>query len=137
MTRFFLTLEEAINLLFKASLDSIGGETFVMNMPACYIKDLAEVLMDVFGQVEIEETGMRPGEKLDEMLISNHEAALSYQYDENYFVTLPINYNTQQLEKYRHLEKFLHKEFSSKTKIMNKQQIKEMLQKGKFIWKYW
>lgn len=133
MTRFFLTLEEAIRLLFKASIDSIGGETFVMNMPACYIKDLADVLMAEYGVVEIKETGIRPGEKLDEMLISSHDSGLSYCYDSNYFVTLPVNYNDELLVKYKDLEKFPFNEFSSKTKIMNKIEIKEMLKKGKFI----
>jgi FlaA1/EpsC-like NDP-sugar epimerase len=120
MTRFFLTLEEAIQLLFKASIDSIGGETFVMNMPACYIKDLAEVLMDVYGRVEIKETGMRPGEKLDEMLISHHESNLSYCYDENYFLTLPSNYNQALAVRYQDCRPFPHTEFSSKTTIINK-----------------
>jgi UDP-N-acetylglucosamine 4,6-dehydratase len=133
MTRFFLTLEEAIQLLFKASIDSIGGETFVMNMPACYIKDLAEVLMDVYGRVEIKETGMRPGEKLDEMLISHHESNLSYCYDENYFLTLPSNYNQALAVRYQDCRPFPHTEFSSKTTIMNKKEIREMLKKGKFI----
>jgi UDP-N-acetylglucosamine 4,6-dehydratase/5-epimerase len=133
MTRFFLTLEEAIQLLFKASIDSIGGETFVMNMPACYIKDLAEVLMDVYGRVEIKETGMRPGEKLDEMLISHHESSLSYCYDDNYFLTLPSNYNQALAVRYQDCRPFPHTEFSSKTTIMNKKEIKEMLKKGKFI----
>ena len=133
MTRFFLTLEEAIQLLFKASIDSIGGETFVMNMPACYIKDLAEVLMDVYGRVEIKETGMRPGEKLDEMLISHHESKLSYCYDDNYFLTLPSNYNQALAVRYQDCKPFPHEEFSSKTTIMNKKEIKEMLKKGKFI----
>jgi UDP-N-acetylglucosamine 4,6-dehydratase len=133
MTRFFLTLEEAIQLLFKASIDSIGGETFVMNMPACYIKDLADVLMDVYGKVEIKETGMRPGEKLDEMLISHHESKLSYCYDDNYFLTLPSNYNQALAVRYQDCKPFPHVEFSSKTSIMNRQEIKEMLKKGKFI----
>jgi FlaA1/EpsC-like NDP-sugar epimerase len=133
MTRFFLTLDEAIQLLFKASIDSIGGETFVMNMPACYIKDLAEVLMEVYGQVEIKETGMRPGEKLDEMLISHHESKLSYCYDENYFLTLPSDYNQALALRYQDCKPFPHAEFSSKTTIMNKKEIKEMLKKGKFI----
>jgi FlaA1/EpsC-like NDP-sugar epimerase len=133
MTRFFLTLEEAIQLLFKASIDSIGGETFVMNMPACYIKDLAEVLMDVYGQVEIKETGIRPGEKLDEMLISHHESKLSYCYDDNYFLTLPSNYTQALAVRYQDCLAFPHAEFSSKTTIMNKKEIKEMLKKGNFI----
>jgi UDP-N-acetylglucosamine 4,6-dehydratase/5-epimerase len=133
MTRFFLTLEEAILLLFKASIDSIGGETFVMNMPACYIKDLAEVLMDVYGNVDIIETGMRPGEKLDEMLISHHESSLSYCYDNNYFLTLPSNFNQTLAVRYQDCDPFPYIEFSSKTTIMNKAEIKEMLKKGKFI----
>lgn len=133
MTRFFLTLEEAIELLFKASIDSIGGETFVMNMPACYITDLAEVLMGEFGKVEIKETGMRPGEKLDEMLISHHEAQLTYCYDDHYFVTLPANFNQTLSTRYQDHENFPYQEFSSKTKIMDKTAIKEMLKKGKFI----
>ena len=133
MTRFFLTLEEAIQLLFKASIDSIGGETFVMNMPACYIKDLAEVLMEEYGVVEVKETGMRPGEKLDEMLISHHESQLSYCYDTNYFLTLPSNFNQALAVRYQDCDPFPYTEFSSKTKIMNKVEIKEMLKKGKFI----
>lgn len=133
MTRFFLTLEEAIQLLFKASIDSIGGETFVMNMPACYIKDLAEILMDVYGKVEVKETGMRPGEKLDEMLISHHESFLSYCYDDNYFLTLPSGFNQALATRYQGNDPFPYESFSSKTKIMNKDEIKEMLKKGKFI----
>lgn len=133
MTRFFLTLEEAINLLFKASIDSIGGETFVMNMPACYIEELAEVLMDEYGKVDVIETGIRPGEKLDETLISHHESKLSYCYDENYFLTLPVGYNQKLAIRYQDLKPFPYDEFSSKTKILNKQEIKEMLAKGNFI----
>jgi FlaA1/EpsC-like NDP-sugar epimerase len=133
MTRFFLTLEEAIQLLFKASIDSIGGETFVMNMPSCYITDLAEILMEKYGKVEIKETGMRPGEKLDEMLISHHEAQLTYCYDDYYFVTLPADFNDRLSTRYRSHPNFPYKEFSSKTKIMNRNEIKDMLQKGNFI----
>jgi len=133
MTRFFLTLEEAITLLFKAAEDSIGGETFVMNMPACYIRDIAEVLMEHHGQVAVKEIGSKPGEKLDEMLISKHDAALSYYYDENYFVTLPVKRTPELEAKYASLKKYDQEEFSSKTFIMNREQIKEMLAKGKFI----
>jgi len=65
MTRFFLTLEDAIELLFKASEESLGGEIFVMMMPTCKILDLAEVLIEALGRkhVTIKELGVRPGEK--------------------------------------------------------------------------
>jgi FlaA1/EpsC-like NDP-sugar epimerase len=104
-----------------------------MNMPACYIKDLAEVLMEEYGVVEVKETGIRPGEKLDEMLISHHESQLSYCYDTNYFLTLPSNFNQALAVRYQDYKPFPYTEFSSKTKIMNKIEIKEMLKKGKFI----
>lgn len=133
MTRFFITLEEAIQLLFKASENSLGGETFVMNMPACYITDLAQVLMDQYGTVEIKETGMRPGEKLDEVLVSAHEAPLTYQYDKNYFVILPPLASGALLDKYSSLKKFTYEEFSSKTTMLTKEEIKTMLKKGNFI----
>lgn len=133
MTRFFLTLEEAIGLLFKAAEESIGGETFVMNMPAAYIKDVADILIDVYGNAEITEIGSKPGEKLDEMLISKHEAVMSYKYDDAYYVILPFNPKQPLVEKYSNLEKFSQEEFSSKTFIMQHNDIRQMLKKGNFI----
>jgi UDP-N-acetylglucosamine 4,6-dehydratase/5-epimerase len=133
MTRFFLTLEEAIGLLFKAAESSVGGETFVMNMPACRIADVAEVLMDHFGPVDLVEMGAKPGEKIDEMLISQHEARHSFCFDENYYVILPTNAGLALLENYNTLEKFPYPEFSSQTKLMNREEIKYMLIKGGFL----
>lgn len=133
MTRFFLTLEQAIKLLFKAAEASVGGETFVMNMPACYIRDVAAVLMDHYGTVDITEIGSKPGEKLDEMLISKHEALLSRCYDENYYVILPSRCSEELNAQYKNLPKFPHAEFSSKTAPIGHEQIHQMLKRGNFI----
>lgn len=133
MTRFFLTLEEAIRLLLKASENSMGGETFVMNMPACYITDLAEVLMDTYGHVGTWETGIRPGEKLNEVLVSTNESTLTYEYDQNYYVILPPHSTGALLDKYSHLSKFPYSEFSSMTKLLKKDEIAQMLKAGNFI----
>jgi FlaA1/EpsC-like NDP-sugar epimerase len=83
MTRFFLTLKDSITLLFKAIEVSFGGETFVVHMPSFYIKDLASALIKVYGndKTKIIETGIRPGEKIDEVLVSKHEVDNTYQYD--------------------------------------------------------
>ena len=133
MTRFFLTLEEAIELLFKAAIASSGGETFVMNMPACSIVDVADALMEHYGRVEVVETGMRPGEKLDEMLVSKHEASLSYCYDQNYFVIVPPK-DPEHLKKlYSTQNAFPYQEFSSRTKEMSRPELTAMLRKGGFL----
>lgn len=133
MTRFFLTLGEAIELLFKAAEHSVGGETFVMNMPACRITDVAEVLMQRHGRVPIEYIGSKPGEKLHEMLISSHEAVLSRCYDENYFVILPARMSPTLQAQYQDLPAFPHAEFSSATKLMDLDHIRLMLTKGAFV----
>jgi len=135
MTRFFLTLSEAISLLFEAAENSIGGETFVMNMPSFYINDLAKVLIKFYGNSEtkIEEIGIREGEKVHEVLISEHESPTSYKFDENYYVILPtIKINKD----YSHLsnhEKVKFETFSSADNIKDEEYLYKLLMKGGFL----
>jgi len=135
MTRYFLTLQQAISLLFKASEISHGGETFVMKMPGCKISDLAEVLAEAVSDklVPIKEIGTRPGEKIDEVLISRYESPRTYQFDDDYFVILPELKIDDLESKYDKLQKVDFSEYSSKDSLMDKKQIKEMLINGKFI----
>jgi len=131
MTRFFLTLEEAIYLLFTAIETSIGGEIFVMKMPACKITELAEVIMEHYGVVTVIETGTRPGEKLHEALVSKYEAPLTRVYDDNYYVILPPSGVIEQ--HYNHLPEFPMKEFDSNTFPMTRDDVRVMLKKGGFL----
>ncbi|MBU1077539.1 MAG: polysaccharide biosynthesis protein [Spirochaetes bacterium] len=137
MTRYFLTIHDAISLLFKAADRSIGGETFVMHMPACYILDIAKVLIDHYGKkdTKIKEIGMRPGEKIDEVLISRYEALNSHVYDKNYYLILPtlkINGLEAHYKKMK-LKKVGFEEYNSSQEIMNIKQVEAMLNKGGFI----
>jgi len=69
MTRYFLTLSEAVGLLLIAATCWVSGGIFVMKMPACKIVDMAEVLKEHYGDenTKIEFTGIRPGEKIHEV----------------------------------------------------------------------
>jgi FlaA1/EpsC-like NDP-sugar epimerase len=89
--------------------------------------------MDQYGTVAIKEIGSKPGEKLDEMLISKHEAVLSCCFDENYYVILPTKCSQELKDRYKFLPAFPHPEFSSRTVLMNNAQIKDMLVKGGFL----
>jgi UDP-N-acetylglucosamine 4,6-dehydratase/5-epimerase len=135
MTRFFLTLSDAISLLFCAVENSIGGETYVMNMPSFYIRDLAEILIEYYGNIDtkINEIGIREGEKLNEILISEHEAPHSYIYDKNYYVILPsLKINKD----YSHIDpnkRVTFKEFSSADNLKNKTYLRELLISGGFL----
>ena len=98
-----------------------------------HIRDVADVLMEHYGRVEVVETGMRPGEKLDEMLVSKHEASLSYCYDQNYFVIVPPK-DPENLKKlYSTQNAFPYQEFSSRTKEMSRPELTAMLRKGGFL----
>ena len=138
MTRYFLTIPEAITLLFKAADQSIGGEIFVMKMPACRIIDMARVLVKRYGDKEtkIEEVGIRPGEKLHEELISTYELGNVYEYDNNYYLIAPTTLSEEikvHYDNFKNMKKLTTAEVSLKNNLMNEQQIREMLQKGEFI----
>ncbi len=134
MTRFFLTLEDAVSLLFKAARESKGGETFVMKMPSCRIVDLANVLGDAYGEkVQFEQLGIRPGEKLHEILFSEYESLNTVVYDSNYYVILPTIKIQHLDEHYRHHQAVKLESYVSKDYLMSSTEIQQMLQKGKFV----
>lgn len=135
MSRYFLTLHQAIHLLFKASEESVGGETFVMKMPSCKIVDLAEVLIEAIGKepIPIEEVGMRPGEKIHEVLVSRYEAPLTYQYDPDYYVILPQLHIDDLAKHYGRFDKAPFEEYTSNDVLMDKGAIATMLYEGHFI----
>ncbi|WP_433619809.1 polysaccharide biosynthesis protein [Paenibacillus cellulositrophicus] len=135
MTRFFLTLRDAIAVLFKAAEESVGGEIFVMMMPACRIVDLAEVLIEASGRedVQIVESGVRPGEKIHEILMSDYESLSTVVFDEEYLVILPTLNIPGLKYRYSHCQPVSFSSFSSNTHLMNKEEIRNILERGGFL----
>lgn len=138
MTRYFITLDEAINLLIKAAEISFGGETLVMNMPSCKIIELANVLIKNYGNENtvIKEIGSRPGEKLHEELISAHESKNTYLLSENYYLIAP-SINLEALNNYydnfKNYKKVDFETFNSSQRLMPNNELEEKLKSGKFI----
>ncbi|MGE6376226.1 polysaccharide biosynthesis protein [Peribacillus muralis] len=135
MTRFFLTIQEAIKLVFKATFESVGGEIFVMKMPSCKIIDLAEVLIEASKKddVEVEVLGIRPGEKLHEILLSEYESTTAIAYDDEYYVILPAIHIKGIKEHYAQYQPVSLEDYNSATGLIDKTKIKGMLEKGGFI----
>ncbi|CAN7422097.1 SDR family NAD(P)-dependent oxidoreductase [Rossellomorea sp. LjRoot5] len=136
MTRFFLTIKDAIKLLFKATYESHGGEIFVMKMPTCKIIDLAQVLIDQYSpndEVLIEELGIRPGEKLHELLLTEFESHNTIVYDNEYFVILPTIPIKGLMENYEDFPQVDLDTYSSSDNIISYDQIKKMLKDGGFL----
>ncbi len=83
MTRFWLTLEQGVRFVIRAIEQMCGGEVFVPKIPSTRIMDLAQVIAP---EAEIEFFGIRPGEKLHEVLISEDEARSTVELDDMFVV---------------------------------------------------
>lgn len=78
MTRFLLSLDEAVDIIFAAVREALPGEIFVPDAPAARITDVARALIGDRA-IEIKIIGVRPGEKVDEILISEEECHRSFR----------------------------------------------------------
>jgi UDP-N-acetylglucosamine 4,6-dehydratase len=85
MTRFWITLDQAVDLAFQAAVTGIGGEVFVRRIPSAMMADLAAVLVGDRG-IEIKVVGTRPGEKVHEQLVSENEAYRTMESADGYVV---------------------------------------------------
>lgn len=96
MSRFIMTLEEAVRLVMESTFLARGGEVFVTKMPVLRILDLAEVMIEELAerqsekssQIKLKVIGSKPGEKLYEELMNDEETRRTVELP-NYFVVLP------------------------------------------------
>jgi UDP-N-acetylglucosamine 4,6-dehydratase len=84
MTRFWMTLDQAVELVLNSIETMYGGEVFIPKIPSMRVVDLAEVIAPDCEQIEI---GIRPGEKLHETLLSEDEARHSVELSTRYVIT--------------------------------------------------
>lgn len=83
MTRFWISLEQGVELVIKALGESRGGETFISKIPSFKITELAEAMLS---GCEIKEVGIRPGEKLHEVMVTREDSFHTYEYDKHYII---------------------------------------------------
>lgn len=88
MTRFMISLEEAVSLVWHAFEDMIGGEIYVKKIPSMKVTDLARTIAP---EAMLETVGIRPGEKLHEQMIGPEDAFFTYEYPEYYKILPSIN----------------------------------------------
>lgn len=147
MTRFTMSVGEAVNLIMKAACNAAGGEVFVLKMPAYAVGDLAEVVIDEFStkygirkeNIKTVVIGQRPGEKKHEELMSEEELNSAWE-TEDMFIILPT---TEILENgpqkdivasraYSSAKPTKLKKYSSENvKLLSKDEIRNMLRMEK------
>ena len=131
MTRFLLTLKESVELVLKAIEEGVGGEVFVRKMPGHTIGDLADVLLENKPLLKrnIIITGIRPGEKIHELLVGGSESVRTVDFGDYYVILPQINIKAveKKYKKMKRLEMFKYS--SDNTKRLTKQKLKIILTK--------
>ena len=107
MTRFMITLDQGIELVWKALSDMKGGEIYVKKIPSMNILDIARAISE---HAEIEQIGIRPGEKLHEQMIGVEDAPFTMEYPEH-FKILPAIGNKERLQSMIGDGRKVHSEF--------------------------
>lgn len=131
MTRFWITLDQAVHFVLKSLLRGKGGEIFVPRIPSMKIIDLAKAIAP---RCRLEIVGIRPGEKLHETLISEDEARNTVQFKECYVVQQnkhlqEILLSDQQIGKGRLCEEGFRYTSDSNSEWMTVEELKELTEK--------
>ena len=138
MTRFIMSLEEAVELVLFAFENAASGDIMVQKAPACTIEVLAKAVKELFdrnGTTEIKVIGIRHGEKMYETLLTNEECANAIDMGD--FYRVPADKRDLNYDKYfkdGDVERNLLTEFNSNnTELLNVEQVKEKLLSLQYI----
>ncbi len=83
MTRFWISLEQGVELVIKALSEANGGETFISKIPSFKITDLAQAMLP---GCKTPEVGIREGEKLHEIMVTREDSLHTYEYEKHYII---------------------------------------------------
>ena len=118
MTRFLLSLNDAVDTIFAAVKEALPGETYIPIARSARLMDIAETLIG-FRPIEIKIIGIRPGEKIHEILISEEEAYRTIKRN-TYYAIRPM---LPELSLDGEISQGIFKEFSSADKCMSKEEL--------------
>ena len=90
MTRFSITMDDALTFILNATKYGKGSEIFIPKMKAYVISDVIDALKEIFSYGDVEEVGARPGEKLEENLINSDEMKFAWEYENLLMIINPF-----------------------------------------------
>ncbi|HAQ0077069.1 TPA: polysaccharide biosynthesis protein [Enterococcus faecium] len=138
MTRFMMSIPQAVKLVIDAAKNSTYGETYVLKMPSIKISTIAEYMIEDYNREhsdaykgEIKITGIRPGEKLYEELMTTNEIERSFENDSMYVIPPLFHADAREYEKY---ESVKITSYSSNTNdLMTKKELMNVIKENKII----
>ena len=131
MTRFMITLEQGVDLVWKAFDDMIGGEIYVKKIPSMKIVEIAKVINP---KAKYKIIGIRPGEKLHEQMIGSEDSAYTYSYSDYYKILPQINNwakDTKRIKKGKKVSKDFIYSSDTNSEWMKKNELNKWINKNK------
>lgn len=128
MTRFLLSLEQAVDTIFAAMRDGARGEIYIPRVPSAKVTDVAAALI-ADRKIETVITGIRPGEKIHEILVSEEEAHRTVERGD-YYVIQPMLPELLPAEK---IDNPIGREYSSADNVMTLTEVTELLRRHKLM----
>lgn len=134
MTRFSITLSEALDLILAGLENAKGAEIFIPKLQAYRVEDLAESLIDIFGNsVKVNHSSIRPGEKMHESLINENEARYTIESEGRYLLLSPDVYERNARKYSGAIMNPLKGNYSSdKVPLISKSRLKQMIEREIF-----
>lgn len=135
MTRFNITMNQALKLIMRAIENSRGGEVFVPKLDAFKVGDMKDAIIDLLGKnTDTELIPVRPGEKHHEVLISKNEIRSTYENDKDYII-LDTQWQEKDFEtKQKISETSLVDEYASNNvRLLTKNELKDILVQEKLV----
>ena len=83
MTRFWITLDQGVELVYKALEEAVGGETYISKIPSFKITDLAKAML---AECELKEVGIREGEKIHEVMVTKDDSRFTMEFDKHFII---------------------------------------------------
>jgi len=99
MTRFSITMDEAIDFILESTIQGRGSEIFVPKLRAYSIRDVREALKELLGNADEKKISIRPGEKMHETLINEDEMRYAWEYRNKYVIFNPIK-NEEEIKRF-------------------------------------
>jgi FlaA1/EpsC-like NDP-sugar epimerase len=137
MTRFMMTVTQAVKLIMHAGEKCIGGEAFVLKMPVIKLSDLAEIVVEESckrlsidkSEVELQNIGLRAGERRFEELMTREESESAFDLGDMYAVLpLSLSYAKKLLERYSEYKKVEIGSYNSSDKdVLSKDEVRLLL----------
>lgn len=137
MTRFNITMDEAVDFILSSTEMSVGSEVFIPKLRAYNIMDVKDALVDLLGQADHDIINIRPGEKMHELLINEYEIPYTKDLGDRYVLLDPQVFannsiiRTEIVEHYKNAKQaeFTHEYSSDNVPLMTREELKTMLSK--------